>query len=116
MCIRDSYVANFLKSCIGLLASILSGLLLAFVLSVPAVSYTHLLSCCIHFRKGHSKIRSLWIPPHFLQKEVQDVYKRQDQTLGVAGRAANGLDEAGLTAQKAFLVGIQDRHKADHTV
>ena len=36
-----------------------------------------------------------------------------DQTLGVAGRAANGLDEAGLTAQEAFLVGIQDRHKAD---
>ena len=37
-----NYVANFLKSCIGLLAPILSGLLLAFVLSVPAVSYTHL--------------------------------------------------------------------------
>ena len=30
-----NYVANFLKSCIGLLAPILSGLLLAFVLSVP---------------------------------------------------------------------------------
>ena len=30
-----NFVANFLKSCIGLLAPILSGLLLAFVLSVP---------------------------------------------------------------------------------
>lgn len=30
-----NYVANFLKSCIGLLSPILSGLLLAFVLSVP---------------------------------------------------------------------------------
>ena len=35
-----------------------------------------------------------------------------DHALRVAGGAADGLDQAGLTAQKAFLVGIQNGHKA----
>ena len=36
-----------------------------------------------------------------------------DQTLRVAGGAANGLDQARLTAKEAFLVGIQDGNEAD---
>ena len=35
-----------------------------------------------------------------------------DKALGVAGGAADGLDEAGLAAQEALLVRIKDGHKA----
>ena len=54
-----NYVANFLKSCIGLLAPILSGLLLAFVLSVPVRGLAKRLRrkltkvlCYFHFAVG----------------------------------------------------------------
>ena len=35
-----------------------------------------------------------------------------DQTFGVAGRTADGLDQAGLTAEEAFFIGVEDGHKA----
>ncbi len=35
-----------------------------------------------------------------------------DQTLRVAGGAADGLDQARLAAQEALLVGVQDGHEA----
>ena len=41
-----------------------------------------------------------------------DIRVHDDKALGIAGRAANGLDQAGLAAQKALLVGIQNGHKA----
>ena len=35
-----------------------------------------------------------------------------DKALGIAGRAANGLDQAGLAAQEALFIRIQNGHKA----
>ena len=42
-----------------------------------------------------------------------DIRVHDDKALGIAGRAANGLDQAGLAAQEALLVGIQDGNEAD---